>query len=287
MIKTHVRKIVLALVQMASIAFAQPATVAVPDREQLERRISAVSTLIETSSAAQQIERSAVADAMAMRAVAREIFLKAKAAFGAGDLVTASRLLPEASVKMFEAVRLAAPEQVTNGKIQSDLKARQESVRSLLAAQRRIAAEKGDVKGMSETTALLESLLQKSDALIAKNDYSGARTELDRAYLVAKAAIGSMRGGDTLVRTLAFGSKKEEFDYELDRNETHKMLLRVAADDERKRLRAEAAVTKADELRGAAEVAAKSGDLIKAIKLLEDSTAELVRAIRGAGLYIP
>jgi hypothetical protein len=44
---------------------------------------------------------------------------------------------------------------------------------------------------------------------------------------------------------------------------------------------------KAAKLRGEAEGLAKRGDHAGAIKLLEDSTRELVRAIRAGGLYIP
>jgi hypothetical protein len=40
-------------------------------------------------------------------------------------------------------------------------------------------------------------------------------------------------------------------------------------------------------LRGQAETAAGKGDHAAAVRLLEDSTAELVKAIRNAGIYIP
>jgi len=167
------------------------------------------------------------------------------------------------------------------------LKARAESVRALLAAQQRIAAEKTGVQGAAETTALIERLVAQGEELTTREDVKGAREALDRAYLVAKAAIGSMRGGDTLVRSLTFANKKEEYAYELDRNETHRMLLKVAMDDERKVARAAQAVLTAASLRKDAERAAASGDFVAAIRLLEDSTRELVRAIRSAGLYIP
>jgi hypothetical protein len=46
-------------------------------------------------------------------------------------------------------------------------------------------------------------------------------------------------------------------------------------------------VDKATQLRTQAESTASKGDYVGGIKLLEDSTAELVKAIRGAGIYIP
>ena len=36
-----------------------------------------------------------------------------------------------------------------------------------------------------------------------------------------------MRSGDTLVRSLNFASKEEEYRYEIDRNDTHQMLIKV------------------------------------------------------------
>jgi len=44
---------------------------------------------------------------------------------------------------------------------------------------------------------------------------------------------------------------------------------------------------KAAALRADAEAQAKRGDHAAGIKLLEDSTRELVRAIRSGGIYIP
>jgi hypothetical protein len=97
-----------------------------------------------------------------------------------------------------------------------------------------------------------------------------------------------LRSGDTLVRSLNFASKEEEYHYEIDRNNTHQMLIRIlveerkAADDAIQRY-----VGQAQQLRTRAEEAAGRKDFSDAVKLLEDSTAELVRAIRNAGIYIP
>jgi hypothetical protein len=46
-------------------------------------------------------------------------------------------------------------------------------------------------------------------------------------------------------------------------------------------------VDKSTSLRGEAEAKARAGDHPGAIKLLEDATRELVRAIRAGGVYIP
>ena len=46
-------------------------------------------------------------------------------------------------------------------------------------------------------------------------------------------------------------------------------------------------MNKADELRTRAEKQAQSGDYETAVHTLEDSTREIVKAIRSSGVYIP
>ena len=243
------------------------------------------------SSAARQIESSGDSRAIDLRNRARETYLQAGAAFRAGELERASRLLPQASARMFEAVRLAAPEQVTADKLRSDFEARLESVRSLHAAQRRIAAEKPGTPGAREAAASVERLTVEARELAAADRIQEARQRLDQAYYVAKAAIGSMRGGDTLVRSLQFATREEEFRYELDRNDTHRMLIRMLLDDRRTNASVDAMVRRsldrAAQLREQADDASSKGEFQGAVKLLEESTGELVRAIRGAGVFIP
>ncbi len=281
----------IAVVQLAlglsAIAAAQAAAPSMEvDREQIERRLIAVGTLIDKSTAARQIEASRDARAIEKRERARQIHRDAQQAYASGDLARASRLLPEASVQMFEAVRLAAPEQVTADKARADYGARLESVRSLLAAQKRISAEKGAPAGSADATREIERTVAEAERLVG-SDVSAARATLDRAYLVAKAAIGSMRGGDTLVRTLNFATPADEYRYELDRNDTHLMLIDVLLKEKRRQASADGYIEKARALRVQAETQAARGDHARAIGLLEDSTRELVRAIRGAGVFIP
>ncbi len=280
------RIIAIALWLLALPALAQqPATV---DRARLESRLAAVGVLIEKSTAAKQIDASGDTRAAAQRQRAREVHRQAQRAFDAGDLQRASVLLPEASMLMFEAVRLAAPEKVMAEKARNDFDSRRESVRSLLAAQRRIAAEKPDMPGAKEASRTVERLLAEAQALAETDNLAQARARLDEAYLAAKASISSMRTGDTLVRTLKFDSKEDEYHYEVDRNDTHRMLVQLLIENKRG---ADAnvgrAVERAAGLRSQADSAAARGAHVEAIKLLEDSTGELVRAIRNAGIYIP
>lgn len=287
------RRLACAVFLASAFIGAAPAQQAAPpprvevDRAQLEKRLEAVATLLEKSSAARQVEASGDVRALEKRNRARQIYREAREAFQADDLHKASQLLPGASVQMFEAVRLAAPEQVTEPKLRADFDARMESVKSLLAAYRRISAEKPGAAGGGETIRSIEKLIADAVGLARGNEFARGRAALDQAYLVARAAISSVRSGDTLVRSLHFASVQEEYHYEIDRNDTHQMLIQVLLQQKRDAPAVKGFVEKAKELRARAESTASGGDFRVAIKLLEQSTQELVRAIRGAGIYIP
>jgi hypothetical protein len=257
------------------------------DRVRLEQRLAAVETLIERSSGAQQIEASGAAPARERRAKAREIYRQARKAYDGGQLALASQLLPQASVEMFEAVRLAAPEQITAPKARTDFDARLETVNSLFAAFRRVAAEKTAAPGTAETSRDIERRIAEAQRLTKGGNLEAGRAELDRAYLLTKAAVSALRSGDTLVRSLEFANKEEEYRYEIDRNDTHQMLIKVLLDGKPETAQTRGFIDRAAKLRAQADGVASRRDHAAAIQLLEESTRELVRAIRGAGIYIP
>ena len=262
------------------------------DREQLERRVQSIGTLINASSAAHQIDTSGVGAARERRDNARLIHSEASAALQGGDLAGSAKLLDEAAREMMAGVRLAKPEQVAGEKNKRDFEARLDSARALLTAQQRITKEKSAGREAQDATRSIERQIAEAQALATQSRYEEARPVLDRAYLTARVSIESMRRGDTLVRSLNFASKREEYDYEIDRNDTHRMLITVLLADRKDASGAMPAgmqvfTDKAAVLRQEAEAQAKSGDHAGAVQRLEDSTRELVRAIRAGGIYIP
>lgn len=268
---------------LAIVAHAQ----VVPDRAQLERRKTSVETLIERSSAAKQVEASGSPAAQAIREKARASHRAAVQAMETGDHARAGQLFDEATRSMVQAVREAAPGPLIEQKARRDYEARLESVKALLAAQKRISSEKSSGAGDTATDQV-EKLMAQAQQLAAENDLLRARSVLDEAYLAVRGSIGGMREGDTLVRSLHFASKEEEYHYEVDRNDTHRMLVTVLLSDKPAAAAGtEPLMQRAAQLRLQAEAAASRRDFAAAIEFLEQSTRELVRAIRGAGVYIP
>lgn len=285
----HRRGVALALCLAAALAAAQ--TRPPPDREQLERKLISTSTLIENSSGARQIKASGEARAEEQRTRARDLHRRAGEALKAGDLEGAAKLLDSAALAMFDGVRLSSPEQVTLPKQRADFDARMESTRVLLEAQKRIAAEKSAGGRAGELTRSVESLLANAAGLAASGRLGEARQAVDQAYLAVKSAIGGMREGETVVRSLSFATKAEEYHYEIDRNDTHRMLIQLLLKDKRSAgtvdAMVEQALAAAAKLRAQAEQEAAGRDHESAVKTLEASTRELVKAIRSAGVYIP
>ena len=262
------------------------------DKEQLQRRLGSVATLIEKSSASKQIDVSANPQALASRVKAFEMRQQAEVAYQGGNYVEASRLLDQAAKLFFDGVRLAAPEQISGEKLQRDFDNRMESVKALLAAQKRISLEKGQGAKGTTTSNRIETSMREAQTLATAGKLDQARALLDQVYLSARTEIEGMRGGDTLVRSLTFANKQEEYVYEVDRNDTHQMLITVLLNEKRASNAGldgmvQKYIDQAVTLRTQAESMAAKKDFEAGIKLLEDSTKELVRAIRGAGVYIP
>ena len=276
-------------VAAAAPAWPQAAS-APPARDQVERRVTSTAFLVEQSSAALQVDASGNREARERRDKALAALDQARAALAAGDVMLAHRLVDSAARTMMEAVRMSAPEQVNASKDRSDFDARLSSTRALIDAQKRIAAEKGSGVRNAELVQRIEAMVTEAQGQATAGRLADARRTLDQAYGASRAAIGGMRGGDTLVRSLHFASKEEEYVYEIDRNDTHRMLVQVLLQDKRggsSDAMVDRALESSAKLRSQAEKQAGWREFEAGVRTLEESTRELVRAIRGAGVYIP
>lgn len=257
----------------------------------LERRLQAIEALLNKSSAQRQIGKNANNDAKAHLEKARSLRLQALKAFQAQDYEACATLLDEASATLFEGVRLAEPKQQKQEAERRAFDSRMQSLKALLAAQKRIGSEKHLETRQAATYQKIDSLIQQANARADASKLEEAVATLDQALSLAKTEIVDMRDGDVLVRSLQFSDKKEEFNYEIGRNDFHQQLI-VDLDAEKGEAASNNAATRnllsqAAALRAKAESLAKKGDYETGVKTLEDSTTILIRAIRSMGLAIP
>jgi hypothetical protein len=201
------------------------------------------------------------------------------------------RLLDQAAREMMNGARLARPEQVNGEKAKRDFEARLDSTRALLAAQQRITQEKSAPPEAVTSTRRIEADLGAGPSLAAAGRYEEARPLLDRAYLTRACRSSPCAAATPWCARCTSPAKREEYDYELDRNDTHRMLITVLLAERKDAAGAMPAtmqpfIDKAGGLRREAEAGAARRPC-RGIRLLEDSTRELVRAIRAGGIYIP
>lgn len=281
---TGLAGIALVIAGEATVAQATPSN-------DVASRLVYVERLLTESSAAKKVDASGKAEAMQMKADAQAHFDNAKALVDSGDNEAAEGELREAIRLMTTAARAANGDAKVSQKQTDDYDSRKESVSALATAHDRIATEKG-MKDMN--TALQQKVaanLAESDELLAAGKGDEARAMLDATYESVKASLEGLRGGDTLVRELNFETPEDEYHYELDRNDTHRMLVEVLLAEKMQaspmRKTADGFIAKAGELRVQAEQAAGRKKFEEAIRLLEESTKEFIRAIRSAGVYIP
>ena len=256
-------------------------------------RMQSVERLVETSSAADRITSSGSQSAIELRTRARDHLVEARAAYAAGNQTEFDRQLGLATSTMFEAVRKLDQDQDLVDKQLRDFNARLDSVNALCEAYDRISQEKGMGPGnKSDLYPIVQRKLDQAHVLHGEGRLGEGRKMLDEAYVAAKVGIEHLRGGDTLVRSLDFKSSEEEYHYEIDRNDTHRMLVKVLLKEKmgansRLEERVSKIMDSADGLRTRAEKEAGKGEYEQAISTLEASTREIVKAIRSAGIYIP
>jgi len=259
--------------------------------DKFDARFASVEKLLTESSAAMQIQASSSPEALAGRDAALAHFDKARAAEQAGDLETANAELSVATRKMMQAVSLAGQSGRVQDKKVRDFHNREESINALLDAHSRVMQENGKAAEAKELENQVQSNLTEANRLIELGKVDEGRQLLDETYVATKAAVDQIRDGETLVRSLNFASKEEEYHYELDRNDTHLMLVQVLLDekmkDERIRKQVRPFLDEAGDLRKRAEKEAVKGNYEDAVTTLEESTRQVARAIRMAGIFIP
>jgi hypothetical protein len=304
MIKNISRLLIALSLTVGSPVFAQqPAGVAVEvtfDESQLPAlpdniegkpsRFAYIRKLISTSSGARQVRKSTSPEVHQAYLKAYELYLQAA---GEEDEAKVNELLDKTVKQMYAAIRMASPKALTDKKKRRDLSQRLLSVNALLEALQRISVEKSKKADTDKLVAQVEEVKLSAQQLAQKGKLKEARDKLDEAYLTVKTAIENMRSGDTLVRELKFETAEDEYEYELDRNDTHQMLVKVlvekklASKPQKFRDRINERVAKALEIRSVADKLAAEHKYEEAIAELEKSTKELVKAIRMGGVFIP
>lgn len=260
------------------------------DEGKFDSRVNFLDKLLSSSTGAKQVLQSDDPEVKALHQKAKDLLTQGRSEFDKGNNKKGSALLDESAKTMFSAIRLATPKAAGKVKEKRDYEKEKSSVMALQKAYTRVSDEK-NYKGKEQINAKVDHFIDIADNLSERAQYVEAKTELDKAYQLLKISIEAIRGGETLVRSLDFASEEEEYHYELDRNDTHSMLVQLLVADkgvsEYTQTQVDKFTSLAQSLREEAEKSAHEGAFKDAIMMLEQSTKQLVRAIRSAGIFIP
>ena len=279
------------MVLMCAVFLIAATSLAEESSDSLDSRITFVNKLINESSAARRVRASDNEEAKRLQEEAATYYQAAISARASGELQSASDRLADAIRSMYAAVEAAGSVQQRNSRDNREYEERVMSVDALMSAHKQITEEKDLPSVHRELQSVVEEDMAAAENFHNNGNAEQASTHVYAAYEKVILAIEKLRQGETLVRQLIFETEEAEYLYELDRNDTHEMLFNLLVESgptqpgstEKSKDHVAAAL----DLRRRAEDLAKDGNYEEAIGLLEQSTSELVKAMRGAGVYIP
>jgi hypothetical protein len=250
----------------------------------LKEELLLVDRLLNTSSAARQIQDSDNPTAMALYQTAHERFRAAKDT----SEEQARRLLAQAKTLLFRSLRSATatqPQETAEHYISL-----RNSTQALLQAHTRIRKEKPSRESQMHERDARQGLA-KAEQLFTAGNTAQAVDVLKQAFHRLRASLMAMRQGETLIRRLSFATPADEFHYEVKRYRSHRLLVDLLLGkkdlDPGTQKRVQQSLDSAARLRQRAEQEAGVQSHTQAIKTLEGATRQLLRAIREAGIYIP
>ncbi|MEO5373992.1 MAG: hypothetical protein H7840_06875 [Alphaproteobacteria bacterium] len=256
----------------------------------VEQKSKFVTNLIANSASARAIESSDDAEAKEAVKTARTLAEEASADITGGRLAEADEKLNRAVDLMMAQTRKVSLGNMKDSRAKQLYESKLGSVKALVEAYDRVSKEKGTANRNERRSAISLQLVEIEKHAAAGN-YETAVTLLDKAYSAVSVDVAGLREGDKLKKDLSFASPEEEYVYEIDRNDSHQYLLKMALSEKPPNEMYVAQIsgmrTQAEELRKAAEARGEAKDFTGGIKTLGDSTQLLIKALRMAGAYIP
>ncbi|MFM9845839.1 MAG: hypothetical protein ACKVP3_01595 [Hyphomicrobiaceae bacterium] len=280
----------LLLVAVAA-AQAQQTSPAPATQESTHQKAEYLRLLTTDSVSARKIEDSGDVEAIANLETARDLVTEAHDDLAAGKIEVADKKLNDALRLINAETQRLSQDEVKEKRAEDLYNKRLKSVKQFLLAIGRVADEKGLSSSLAQQIEKTKQEVVEAERLARQGDFKNAREKLDAAYLATRADIRDMRQGDKLTRTLTFATAEEEYKYELDRNDSHFMLLDLAIAETQapKSIlpRIDKSREAAKKLRSAAEALSAKGDHAGAINSLVQSTDMLLKAIRLTGISLP
>lgn len=250
-----------------------------------------VSNLLTRSASSRALASNTESKSQETLETARQLLAEARTLLEGGDVAAADGKLNKAiSLVMGETQRVSS-DRVGEARAEEVFATRRASVTALTDALVRVAEEKNRSRDALETQEAIQQLLSEADALAAQKRFKPALALVDQAYNRVSGEVAALRDGDKLVKELHFADAKDEYIYEVDRNDSHIFLLKLTLAEDKAHPsflpKIEELRSQAMALREQAEASADRSDYEAGIAKLGESTTLLIKALRMGGAYIP
>lgn len=251
-------------------------------------KIKFFSWLVNDSPTVDRIMKSSDSIAVEQLSVARGLLEQAQAEYEDGEFLLAEENI-SAGIKEMSSVsrKIKDVERVESARKNIFFELKQH-VQSFVDVFERVAKEKND-KAIDEMLDRhkLNTIVKRADTLYQKGQLALANQELKQAADMVDMALRDARHKDVLLHELSFDSIEDEYTYEFKRNESYLMLIKLLQDEQNVSEASQQFVNKIvannEQVVKQAEGYAAKGDKVSAIRLLENSTDKLSRALRMSG----
>jgi len=273
------------------IAWAEGAKRLPVTTQTVQQKIKYFENLVERGVAAKLITTSGDAEAHKILKEARRLVSEASEDLASGQNAVADAKLNQALTMITGVARKLVGGDGKKKRLTKAYQTRKNSVLEFLKAYERVSKEKKTGAKAVANIRQVRAFLNNADKKFAAGNLETAREEMETAYTLITGYTAQLRQGDTLVRELKFDTPKDEYLYEVDRNdslfEVLKMTLKEKKPDPRFLPKIQAAKQEAEDVRLVAEKQATEGNFVKAMETLSKSNKVLIKAIRMGGLFIP
>lgn len=274
----------LLLAVLAQAAWAQAPVDA--RRRALEQKRDFVVNMVQQSAGAMRVEASSNQEAKQLLTEARSSLVKGRAALDGGDMKAADDMFGDALRKMSKAARLvpdmAAEEDEKRVRFNKTLQEIEGFQAAYEGSMQRLGAE-------SSAAALrqIREFVARAKGLAAEGKWDEANEVIGSAHGIVVNAMSKLMATKTITYEMVFDSPKDEFEYELKRNQSYEELVPMALANfrppEEVVKRVEEFLGKGQELRATAKRQASAGDYQAALESLQTSTGFMQTAVEQAG----
>lgn len=258
------------------------------------QKLTLLENLLNRPSGAARIEASNNEVAIASLKIVRTLMESARHAMGRGELSTAEHELNEA-LRLYSVSTSAVPQIRRDDEVQRrryrELTDGIVSYRELLESGKDTVTASVAKQQAGLDEGEIDQVLKVASDMVQQEKYADANHLLGELYRKTVLAVSALRHNETVVYKLEFKGPEDEYDYEKKRYEGHRVLVEMMlASSERAetaRQLAQKQLAKGEEQYDIARQAAGRGDYVAALKVIENATLALVRALRLLGLQVP